>query len=192
MTSKTIGVLALQGAFQKHIDILQSLGYKTQPVRRRDELKRCSALIIPGGESTTMTHLLRTGNLVDALKSFAAEYPVMGTCAGMILMSSTATGHDVEALQIMDFEVQRNIYGTQRESFSSNLHLNVDPEGPPFRAMFIRAPGVTQLSHEITVLARHQEQPVLIAQGHHLAASFHPELTPDNRIHDYWLKRFHQ
>jgi len=190
VVTETIGVLALQGAFQKHIDILQSLRRNTQAVRRREDLKCCTALVIPGGESTTMTHLLRSGNLIDTLKTFATEYPVMGTCAGMILMSSSPIGQDVEPLQIMDFQVQRNVYGTQRESFSADMPLSFDPEGAPFRAIFIRAPGAINLDRRITVLAEHQGQPALIAQDHHLAASFHPELTADGRIHQHWLSLF--
>jgi len=186
----TIGVLALQGAFQKHIEALHALGRKTQQVRCHEELKRCVALIIPGGESTTMTRLLQAGRLTNSIKTFATKHPVMGTCAGMILMSSATDEKKVEPLHIMDFQVQRNIYGTQRESFTANLNLHIKAEEPPFCGIFIRAPGATKLNRRITVLAEYQERPVLIAQDHHLAASFHPELTADNRIHRYWLSLF--
>ncbi|MDT8281291.1 MAG: pyridoxal 5'-phosphate synthase glutaminase subunit PdxT [Gammaproteobacteria bacterium] len=183
--NKTVGVLALQGAYQKHVDSLSALGVESQLIREVTELEKCSALIMPGGESTTISLLLQEKGLYEAIKAFAIDKPVMGVCAGMILMASEVDDERVTPLALMPFKALRNFYGRQVHSFTTDIKLSFDNR--VFKALFIRAPGIEKLSSEITVLATHHDEPVIISAGRHVALSFHPELTGDTRIHEYWL-----
>lgn len=185
-----IAVLALQGAFQKHVDVLNRLGVKTQLVRKPEELDSCAGLIIPGGESTTFSRLIEEAGMFDALQAYAAEHPVMGVCAGMIMMAAEVDDLRVKPLKIMSFRVIRNYYGRQLHSFSAGIQLGFDAGGKDFNAIFIRAPQVTETKAGVKVLATYQDKPVMLASGKHLALSFHPELTRDDRIHQYWLSQF--
>lgn len=185
--SKTIGVLALQGAYQKHVESLEKLGLASRLIRKASELEDCSALILPGGESTTISLLLQEYGLFEPIKFFASNHPVMGVCAGMIMMASEVDDKRVTPLALMPFRAMRNFYGRQVHSFTDNIKLNFDER--PFNAPFIRAPGITNLPPEITVLATHKDEAVMISYEKHLALSFHPELTDDTRIHKYWLNR---
>lgn len=171
-----IGVLALQGAFEKHAFTLQKLGIKTVYVRRPDDLKECIGLIIPGGESTTMRHLLQEVNLLPALKEFSINNPVFGTCAGLILMAID--------LELLDVDVQRNGFGSQVYSFSSHLESEMFTE---LTGIFIRAPRICKCGKNVSVLATYQKEPVLVRQGIHMAATFHPELTDDLRVHQEFV-----
>lgn len=190
--NKVVGVLALQGAYQKHIDLLHVLGVSTRSVRHAQDLTECSALIIPGGESTTMSLLLQDSGLFEPIKSFANNHPVMGICAGMILMATDVDDERVTPLELIPFTAVRNHYGRQVHSFTSKLNLDFDQSGNTFQAHFIRAPGIENLSPGIKVLARYNEEAVMISSGKHLALSFHPELTKDTRIHNYWLSNANQ
>jgi pyridoxal 5'-phosphate synthase pdxT subunit len=185
--NNTVGVLALQGAYQKHVDSLLTLGVKPLLIREADELKNCSALILPGGESTSISLLLQEKGLYQAIKTFARDNPVMGVCAGMILMASEVDDERVTPLAIMPFKALRNVYGRQVHSFTADIKLIFDSK--VFKAPFIRAPGIEKLSPEITVLAMHDHEPVMIGKDRHIALSFHPELTDDTRIHEYWLNK---
>jgi 5'-phosphate synthase pdxT subunit len=187
--NKTIGVLALQGAYQKHIDILQTSGLSACIVRQPCELENCSALIIPGGESTTISLLIQEGGLYEPIKTFAEKHPVMGVCAGMILMATEVDDDRVRPLGLIPFKATRNHYGRQVHSFTADVKLNFD-SSRTFHAPFIRAPGIEQLSTDVKVLATYNDEVVMIAAGKHVALSFHPELTNDTRIHDYWLNNF--
>ncbi|MCW8830124.1 MAG: pyridoxal 5'-phosphate synthase glutaminase subunit PdxT [Gammaproteobacteria bacterium] len=189
--SDVVGVLALQGAFEKHIEMLSALGVENQRVRYAHELDECSALIIPGGESTTMSLLIQKFELYKKLQEFAAEKPVMGVCAGAILMAETVDDARVIPLKIMPMTAARNNYGRQVCSFSTDLDLECDAEGLPYQAHFIRAPGLTPNSDKIEKLASYNGEPVMMRSGRHMALAFHPELTKDSRIHECWLKRFH-
>lgn len=171
-----IGVLALQGAFEKHVLALKKLGEDPIYVRTPDDLKLCSALVIPGGESTTIRHLLLDMNLLPALKDFARQSPILGTCAGLILMAND--------LGVIDLSVERNGFGAQVHSFSHELESN---EYPGLIGIFIRAPRIIQLSDEVEVLARFKGEPVLVKSGQYLAATFHPELTEDLRVHQTFV-----
>ncbi|MFV2056281.1 MAG: pyridoxal 5'-phosphate synthase glutaminase subunit PdxT [Thiohalomonadales bacterium] len=184
-----IGVLALQGAYHKHVAILKGLDCKTLLVKNLSELTQCSALIIPGGESTTMTQLMRRYNMVSALKEFASTHPVFGTCAGMILMADQVDDARVDCLQLLRIRIQRNAYGRQAESFQANIKLSFVAKDRAFPGVFIRAPIIEKLDASVETLASFQGKPVLVAQANYLAASFHPELSDDNRIHRYWLER---
>lgn len=190
--SDVVGVLALQGAFDKHIDMLLAMGVDCQRVRFAHELDECAALIIPGGESTTMSLLIQKFDLYDKLCEFATDKPVMGVCAGAILMADEVDDTRVTPLNIMPMSVKRNSYGRQVRSFSAALRLKCDAKGPAYLAHFIRAPSIKSNNNDIEVLARYNDEAVMMRMGRHMALTFHPELTNDNRIHVCWLKGFHQ
>ena len=188
---KAVGVLALQGAYQKHIDMLHALGVPAHTVRQPHELEDCSALIIPGGESTTISLLIQKNGLYKPIKAFAENHPVMGVCAGMIMMATEVDDDRVTPLGLIPFKALRNHYGRQVHSFTTDIELDFGSKGPAFPAIFIRAPGVDKLLDDVQILARmNNDEAVILSKGHHLALSFHPELTDDSRIHAYWLSRF--
>ena len=183
-----IGVLALQGAFAAHAAALQRLGVSTAEVRVAADLEQCDALVLPGGESTTMSQLLETSQLFDPLaKRIAAGMPVFGTCAGMILLSKgIADGRsDQRSFAALDIDVQRNGFGRQRDSFETEIDvLGLDRA---FHAVFIRAPRISRIGSEIETLATHGGEPVLVRSKTVMAASFHPELADDDRVHQLFL-----
>jgi len=186
---KTIGVLALQGAYQKHVENLSRLGVASVLIRKSVELDQCAGLIIPGGESTTMSLLINQSGMHEPLRNFAQNKPVMGVCAGMIMMAESVDDERVTPLNILPFRALRNHYGRQVHSFTADIKLDFDNSRKPLHAHFIRAPGVTDLGEGIEVLARYDDEVIMIGKGRHLALSFHPELTHDTRIHQYWLKK---
>jgi 5'-phosphate synthase pdxT subunit len=172
-----IGVLALQGNFREHAAALERLGADVVEVRLPKQLAGLDGLVIPGGESTAITRLMRLYGLEEALRTFAE--PVFGTCAGMILLDRAHLG-------LVDVEVERNGYGRQVASFEADLDVEGDDE--PLRGVFIRAPRVTDAGADVVVLAEHEGVPVLLRQGRFLVASFHPELTGDDRVHARFLE----
>jgi 5'-phosphate synthase pdxT subunit len=172
-----IGVLAVQGNFREHAAMLRALGADAVEVRLPGQLEGLDGLVIPGGESTAITRLIRLYGLEEAIRSFAA--PVFGTCAGMILLDRAHLG-------LVDLDVERNGYGRQVASFEADLALEGEDE--PLRGVFIRAPRVTAAGPEVEVLASHNGVPVLLRQGRFLVASFHPELTDDTRVHERFLE----
>jgi len=183
----TVGILALQGAYQKHVESLVRLGVKSRLIRKPGELDDCSALILPGGESTTISLLIQQYSFYEPIKSFAEKNPVLGICAGMILMADEVDDKRVTPLELIAFKASRNYYGRQVHSFTADVKLNFDSD--TFKAHFIRAPGINRLSPEVEVLATHDNEVVMISAGKHMALSFHPELTDDTRIHKYWLRK---
>ena len=187
-----IGVLALQGAFVAHERALRSLGVATQQVRTPADLACVQALVMPGGESTTMSKLLDTSGVFDALKGRLAEgLPVFGTCAGMILLAADVLDGrpDQHSFGAIDVAVRRNGYGRQIDSFETDIA--VTGLAAPFHAVFIRAPKVERAGTSVEVLAEHEGVPVLARQAHVMVASFHPELTPDARLHELFLRTNH-
>lgn len=182
-----IGVLALQGAFIEHEKTLRALGANAVEVRLPEHLNGLDALIIPGGESTTIGKLAVTYRLLEPLRAFAADKPVWGTCAGMIMLAKDI-GRDQPLIGVMDITVNRNAFGRQVDSFETDLH--VPQLGPdPFHAVFIRAPVVTAVRNGAEILSRLDDGAVVaVRQGHWLATAFHPELTPDDRFHRYFLR----
>ncbi len=183
----TTGVLALQGAFSKHIEMLNSLGCNTLEVRTASDILSVDAMIIPGGESTTMGKLLESGSMaLTLLEQIEKGMPLFGTCAGMILLAKKISGSEQPHLAVMDIEVQRNAYGRQKESFEAEFTVKRIP-GPPFNGVFIRAPRIETVSPAIEVLAEFENTPVLVRQGNIMASSFHPELTNDSRIHELFI-----
>ena len=183
-----IGVLALQGAFAEHINVLQRLNVEAVSVRLLPELRGLDGLIIPGGESTSIGKLMLDYELVGKFKELvAAGIPVFGTCAGMILLAEKTSDAYPESLGIMAIKVKRNAFGRQMESFESQLSVPVLGE-KLFPGVFIRAPLVEQVNSNVEILARLDDDIVVaVRQGSLLAAAFHPELTDDTRFHQYFL-----
>jgi 5'-phosphate synthase pdxT subunit len=183
-----IGVLASQGAFAEHISVLQQLDVEAVPVRLPRELKGVDGLIIPGGESTTISRMMAAYNLVDAIDDLAEDgIPVFGTCAGMIMMASEISGNDLKPLGLIDIAVKRNAFGRQRESFETELSIPVLGK-EPFLGVFIRAPLIEHCDRDVEVLARLNDGTAVAArQGRYLVSAFHPELTTDLRFHRYFL-----
>ena len=183
---KKIGVLGLQGAYAKHLAILQQLDVQAVDVRKPEDLEECHGLIIPGGESTTMTKLINEIEMHDALLKFSVDRPVFGTCAGMILMAAKVDDGRVKTLNLLDIEVERNAYGRQIDSFIDELDVTTNGQAFSMRGVFIRAPRIKNMGEEVEVLASVNGEPVLVQEGHHMAAAFHPELTGETRIHNYF------
>lgn len=185
---KKIGVLAMQGAFVEHIAALRRLGVEAVPVRLSAEFKGLNALVIPGGESTTIGKLMRDYSLVDEMRKLIARgFPVMGTCAGMILLAKQVRGLRQHTLEAMDIEVSRNAFGRQVDSFETALDVPVLGQ-EPFPAVFIRAPWIEKMGDGVEVLASLPDSAaVAVRQGNMIATAFHPELTDDLRFHDYFL-----
>ena len=186
MAAPRIGILALQGDFEAHQDALIRAGAEAVQVRTAGELDGVGALVLPGGESTTMLKLLTEEKLIGPLREFGARRPIFGTCAGAILLASTVTNPEQESLGLMDIDVQRNAYGRQLDSRVATLD---DAEGGPMEAVFIRAPIIDRVGPSVRVLARYQGKPVLVEEGPHMAATFHPELTRDDRVHRLFVKK---
>lgn len=182
-----IGVLALQGAFREHRRLFESLGAETTLVKLPSHLDSVDALIVPGGESTAIGKLLREYDLIRPIQERAAAgMPVMGTCAGMIVLAKEVIGAPEPHLALMDIRVNRNSFGRQRESFETDLEIPAIGEHP-FPAVFIRAPHVESVGQSVEVLARYEDRVVAAREGQFLALSFHPELTNDSRLHQYFL-----
>jgi len=185
--SLRIGVLALQGAFAKHLEVLHRLGVAGEEVRRAEDLEPLDGLIIPGGESTTMLKLLTTENWLDTLMDFGRRKPALGTCAGMVLMGSEIDDRRVTPFGWMPIRVLRNAYGSQVHSFRDVGTVQGIEGHPEMEMVFIRAPKFVPLSDEVTVIGTCRGEPVAARCGAHLATAFHPELTNDDRIHRLWL-----
>jgi len=183
-----IGVLASQGAFIEHIAILRQLEVEALPVRLAQELAGLDGLIIPGGESTSISKLMLSYNLMTEVRNLAQNgLPIFGTCAGMILLASGISDLDVEPIGVMDIAVSRNAFGRQKDSFEAELSIPVLGE-KPFPGVFIRAPVIKQANGKVEILARLADGTGVAAkQGKLLASAFHPELTSDLRFHQYFL-----
>jgi len=183
-----IGVLAAQGAFAEHIAALRGLDTEAVPVRLPGELRRVDGLIIPGGESTTISRLMAAYDLVKEIIALAgAGLPVFGTCAGMILMAKHISGNNTPSLGLMDISVRRNAFGRQVDSFETELQIPVLGE-KPFHGVFIRAPAIEQANSGVEIIARLADGTGVAArQDRLLVCAFHPELTEDTRLHRYFL-----
>jgi len=185
---KRIGVLALQGAFIEHIAVLRRLGVEAIPVRLPQELEGLDGLVIPGGESTAIGRLLKRWDLIPELeRRIANGLPVLGTCAGMILLARDVIGLDGYSLRAMDIKVRRNAFGRQVDSFEADLNIPVLGK-PPFHAVFIRAPLIEGVGPGVEVLAQLPDGTAVAArEGNIVVAAFHPELVADTRFHAYFL-----
>jgi 5'-phosphate synthase pdxT subunit len=183
-----IGVLAIQGDFLEHRQVLDRLGVESPEIRLPVQLDGIDGLIIPGGESMTIVRLIDIYGFRNALaERVRAGMPVWGTCAGMIVLADRLTDRRPEPLHLMDIEVSRNAFGRQVDSFEADLEID-EIQGPPFRAVFIRAPVVNRIGPEVKVLASLVDgRPVAARQDHMLATAFHPELTGDSRVHQLFV-----
>jgi 5'-phosphate synthase pdxT subunit len=179
----TIGVLALQGDFQKHHHLLQLLGLESLAIRYPEQLDRVEGLVLPGGESTTMTRLLRRNGFDQPLRDFSRDYPLLGTCAGLILMATRVSDPRVTTLNLLDITVARNAYGRQVHSFTAPITVRVPEHDTTVPGTFIRAPKIQALGSAVEVLATHRDEPVAVRQGHHMGLTFHPELDDVTLFH---------
>ena len=193
MARARIGIMALQGAFLEHAQVFQRLGNETVEVRLPEDLKGINGLVIPGGESTTMSLLVDTFRLREPIAEMArAGLPIWGTCAGMIMLAKGVIDPLVRSLELMDLRVQRNAFGRQVDSFEAELPVPVLGDRP-FHAVFIRAPVVEGAATEVELLARLPDGRIVAArQGNWLATAFHPELTDDPRFHKLFLSMIPQ
>ena len=186
---RRVGVLALQGSFAEHEATLSWLGVVTTQVRRVEHLRDIDALVIPGGESTTVGKLMVLYHLDEAIKDLANKgMPLFGTCAGMILMAREVEGPPQPILNLMDIKIKRNAYGRQLDSFEAEFPV-LSMGKKPYHGVFIRAPHFKSLSPQVTILAYCDGLPVAARQGKMLVSAFHPELTNDLRFHRYFLKK---
>ena len=184
-----IGVLAIQGDFQEHRQVLERIGVEAPEVRLPKQLDDIDGLIIPGGESTTIVQLMDIYGFREAIREKAhSGMPIWGTCAGMIVLANKLTDHRPDPLKVMDIEVSRNAFGRQVDSFETDLDIK-GIEGPRFHAVFIRAPVVNKIGKTVKVLALLEDgRPVAVRQGKLLATAFHPELTNDARFHELFVR----
>jgi 5'-phosphate synthase pdxT subunit len=188
-----VGVLALQGDFEAHKRALERAGATAVPVRTAAELDDLDGLVIPGGESTTMLKLLREEHMFEPLRTFGNSKPIFGTCAGAILMAREVFNPVQESLGLCDLRIERNGYGRQLDSRVTRIRPEPEFGGSADRseleAVFIRAPIIRSVEGDAKVLARYNGDPVLVEQGRHMVATFHPELTNDSRIHERFLSK---
>ena len=182
-----IGVLALQGAVAEHIRALQKAGVEAVAIKRVEELDDLAGLVIPGGESTTIGKLMVKYGFIDAIRNFyKSGKALFGTCAGLIVLANDIENQEQRHLQLMDITVARNAFGRQKESFETDLIVKgIDT---PLRAVFIRAPLIKSVGPSVDILAEYNGEIVLAREGQLLACSFHPELTEDFRLHEYFVK----
>jgi pyridoxal 5'-phosphate synthase pdxT subunit len=189
MAMMTVGILALQGAFAKHEEMLKSLGICTLQVRKPKDLTQCQGLIIPGGESTAISKQINFIGMADEIREFAKQKPIFGTCAGLILMAKKIIADPIIPFGFLDIEVERNAFGRQAESFQTEIEVALEPKkNKTFQGIFIRAPRICTCSSKVTILSKYKDEPVLVQQSFHLGAVFHPELTCDSSIHEYFLR----
>lgn len=180
-----IGVLALQGAYDAHAIALSSLGAVPRLIRAAEQLTSLDGLIIPGGESTTILKFLERGDFFEQLKEFVKTKPTFGTCAGAILLAEAVAHSEQRSLGVLDITVERNAYG--RQNNSAILHAETSLDGGPLEMVFIRAPRISRVGPGVETLAKRGEDPVLVRSGRLLAATFHPELSGDQRVHRLFL-----
>lgn len=189
--SLKIGVLALQGAVSEHIRSLERAGAEAVAVKKTEQLDELDGLVIPGGESTTIGKLMRKYGFIERVREFSdAGKPIFGTCAGLIVLAKNIEGQEEPHLGLMDMTVARNAFGRQRESFEIDLPITGIEQ--PVRAVFIRAPLIREIGADVEVLAVYNGEMVTAREGHLLVSSFHPELTDDYRLHEYFTQMVRQ
>jgi 5'-phosphate synthase pdxT subunit len=184
-----IGVLAIQGDFEKHLEMSRQLDVEASPIKTAAELNACDALILPGGESTTFVNLLHKHGLWEEIKTFAQYKPVFGTCAGLIVLSDQVINNKVKTLGIVNIDVERNAYGRQIDSFIDTLQLDLGKGRFDFEGVFIRAPKIRHIGQGVHALGWYGDDVVLAEMGNTLVATFHPELTANTKIHEYFINK---
>ena len=188
-----IGVLALQGDYSKHLEILEKLKISSCEIRYSHQLNEINGLIIPGGESTTMTDLIERNDLYNNIITFSNKNPILGTCAGLIMMSRSVNDTRVKSLNILDIEVDRNAYGRQVNSFTDKLSISIEGISKNITATFIRAPKINKMGKEIEIISSYNNEPVAVKQGIHMGLAFHPELDGITLFHDFiFVKQFNK
>jgi 5'-phosphate synthase pdxT subunit len=181
-----IGVLALQGAVAEHVRSINAAGAEAVPIKKIEQLEEIDGLVLPGGESTTIGKLIKKYGFDSALKDFSKQQkPIFGTCAGLIIVAERIAGREDVHLGLMDITVERNAFGRQKESFETDIPVKGVCDD--FRAVFIRAPYIQQVGPDVDVLSEYEGNVVAARQGHLLGAAFHPELTDDHRLHQYFV-----
>ena len=186
-----IGVLALQGNYSKHIEILNKLKISSCEVRYNNQLDEINGLIIPGGESTTMTDLMSRNNFYDKIQLFSQKKPILGTCAGLIMMAKSVLDKRVKPLKILDIEVDRNAYGRQVHSSINKLPIKLEKDLKTISVPFIRAPQITKVGKNVEIISNYNKKPVAVKSGIHMGLSFHPELNNITIFHDFvFIKQF--
>ena len=185
-----IGVLALQGDFEKHKIILDKIGVNSLYVKSALDLARTDALIIPGGESSSFSRLMDTFSIRKAISNYSKSHSIFGTCAGMIMLSSSKSTYQVKTLNVMDFSVTRNSWGSQKYSFEEKVDFKNFGLGT-LNAVFIRAPKVLRFGKGIKRIEYYKNEPILLEDDMHLACSFHPEIEDDLKLHKYFLMKCH-
>ena len=181
-----VGVIAYQGDFQKHLDMLYTLRVPSTAVKTPEDLHRLSALIIPGGESTTISMLMERAGMFQAIRNYK-NLRILGTCAGAILLARSIENSPVPSLGYIGMSIKRNAYGRQIHSFETTVTIPAIQE-TAYHAIFIRAPIITHVQKTVKIHAYYENNPVFVQEGNHMAVTFHPELTPDDRIHHLFLQ----
>ncbi len=182
-----VGVLALQGAFREHLQAIEACGAAGVAIKKKEQLEEVDGLIIPGGESTAIRRLIDQYDFMDELKRFASSgKPMFGTCAGLIMLAKNLVGYDKSHIGVMDVTVERNSFGRQRESFEASL--DIAGIADDFEAVFIRAPHIVEAGENVEILSKHNGRIVMAREGNLLGCSFHPELTDDYRITDFFIQ----
>ncbi|MBP3041105.1 pyridoxal 5'-phosphate synthase glutaminase subunit PdxT [Bacillaceae bacterium Marseille-Q3522] len=182
-----VGVLGLQGDVEEHVNSIKACGEEAIVIKRHEQLDEVDGLILPGGESTTMRKLIDKYDFMDPLREFTSSgKPVYGTCAGLILLAKKLVDYDKPHIGVMDITVERNSFGRQRESFEADI--DIAGVGEKFPAVFIRAPHIVEAGENVEILAKYHERIVAAREGKFLACSFHPELTDDHRLTDYFIR----
>lgn len=182
-----VGVLALQGAVREHIRALEAAGAEAVQIKRVEQLAEIDGLVFPGGESTTMRRLIDKYSFFEPLKEFGKSgKPIFGTCAGLILMANKLAGQEDAHLGLINMTVERNAFGRQVDSFEASLMIT--DVADDYIGVFIRAPRILEVGNNVEIICKHQGKIVAVRQDHYLACSFHPELTDDHRMHEYFVK----
>lgn len=184
-----IGILALQGDYEKHRHIIEALQHETVYVKDRKTLAQCDKLIIPGGESTTFLHLIEALDMRRELMEFGKTKAIMGTCAGLILLGNSSQKLPYNPLQLIDIEVNRNAYGRQVDSFIDDVRLNIDDKERIIEGVFIRAPKIAALGNHVRPLGYHKDDVVVAANDRILVSTFHPELSGEKTIHQFFIDK---
>ncbi len=187
--ARNIGVLALQGDFDRHKTALKKAGANVVEIRMPEQLRGCDGLIIPGGESTTLTKLMSLYHFYEPIINFAKKYPIMGTCAGLIMLSSEVNDEKVKPLKLINIKTSRNAYGRQIDSFIAPIEFN-GIGSKSFDAYFIRAPKIEKIGNGVNILSKYKDSPIAVSNENILVMSFHPELGKDFRIHKIFIENF--
>lgn len=183
-------MLGIQGDFALHLRSLKWIGVDSIIVRYPEELEKCDGLILPGGESTTFLKLLSKTGLYDGIREFGKSHPLMGTCAGLITLATRISNDTTRSLGLINVKVERNSYGRQVDSFIEPIHIPIFKNKPEFEGVFIRAPKILSLGNGVEALGYHGDGTVMVRNERVLAMTFHPELTNDGRIHQYFVDEF--